>query len=301
MFMHNGTARKKFLITAVLTSIVLALSGFFAQTASAQNFSIAFGREESILNSGETFSDGIPVTNISDEPINVRIYAGDWIRVSGQTSGYSFELPSGREDRSLAEWLVFSPERMTIEPGETKDVRFAVNVPADSNLNGSYWAVIFIENVPIEVPEGELPDSEAMQVGVSIAFRYAIQIYTTIQGTEIKDVTFKSLDIAQAEQGLDVTAVIENLGNVYLRPEVWLELRDTAGEVVYRQDYINQTLLPESARDYTFEVRDLSVEPGRYLAMVIADYGAANLIAAQQVLEITSGTSTSQENENAGG
>ncbi|MCX6646883.1 MAG: hypothetical protein NTY09_11120 [bacterium] len=298
--MLNGTARKKFLNTAVLTSMVLVFTGFYAQTAKAQNFSVAFGRAESVLNNGDSFSDAIPVTNISDESINIRIYAGDWVRVSGQTSGYSFDLPTGNEDRSLTEWLIFSPERMTIEPGETKDIRFEINVPVDINLNGSYWAVIFIENVPVEEPGDMTPRPDAMQVGISVAFRYALQIYTTIEGTEIRNVTFRSLDIAQAEQGLDITAILENLGNIYLRPEVWLELRDTAGEVVYRQDYIDQTLLPESARNYIFEVRDLSVAPGRYLAMVIADYGATTLIAAQQVLDLTSSNITAQDNVTGG-
>lgn len=293
--MHSRIARRVYIRISILTGLVLILTVLHVQNASAQSFSVAFGREESVLNPGDSFSDSIPVTNISDEPVEIRVYTGDWVRVSGQTSSYSFDITPGIEDRSLSEWLVFSPERMTLEPGETGDIRFEVNVPFDVDLAGSYWSVIFIENNPIEEPRDELPLTEAMQVGISVAFRYAIQIYTTIEGTEIINVTFRSLDITQTEQGINITAVLENLGNVYLRPKVWFELRDTAGEVVYRQDYIEQTVLPESARDYTFELGDLSVAPGRYLAMVIADYGNPRLIAAQQVVDFTSGSSPAQE------
>ena len=140
-----------------------------------------------------------------------------------------------------------------------------------------------------------------MQVGIAVAFRYAVQIFTTIKDTEIKNVTFRSLNLARTEKGINARAVLENLGNVYLRPKVWFELRDTEGKTAYRKDYIEQTLLPESARDYIFKLDDLSVAPGRYLAMVIADYGAEKLIAAQQVLDIVSGKNSAQENKSGGG
>jgi hypothetical protein len=136
-----------------------------------------------------------------------------------------------------------------------------------------------------------------MRVGIRTAFRYAVQIFATIAGTEIRDATFDALDLGAAEGGFDVRATLENLGNVFMRPKVWLELRNTEGEVVFQQEHGEQTLLPESGRDYLFEVRNLSMAPGRYLVMVIADYGVPRLIAAQQTIDIAAGQPGSASRE----
>ena len=134
-----------------------------------------------------------------------------------------------------------------------------------------------------------------MQVGITTVFRYAIQIYATIEGTDIREITFTELTFEQLEGGFEVTAVIENLGNIFIRPEVRLEMIDTSGEVVYEQEHIRQTLLPESARDYLFQLRELPVDPGTYLVRVMADYGVPILIVCQGRIEIVVEETTSGE------
>ena len=71
-----------------------------------------------------------------------------------------------------------------------------------------------------------------------------------------------------------------------MRPEVWLEIRNTAGEFIYQQEYIHQTVLPETSRIYHFVLENLHLEPGTYLLLVIADYGVPTRIAAQSTITI---------------
>jgi hypothetical protein len=80
---------------------------------------------------------------------------------------------------------------------------------------------------------------------------------------------------------------MQNNSNIYLRPKVWIELRDSTGEVVYTLEHEEQTVLPETARDFVFELRDLPIESGEYLVMVIADYGVQTFIAAQGRVDLT--------------
>jgi len=255
----------------------------------AQGFSVAFNRIEYEVSPGDLKSGSIGVTNLSSEPMTLRIYAGDWTRITGDSSGYVFDDEGGNEPRSFLDWMTFSPDRMTLQPGEWRDVQYEIRIPNQGDLEGSYWGVIFIEETPDVLPEQGLEEPDVMRVGILTVFRYAVQIYVTVVGTEVREVTFDSINFEQAQDGIDVTAVIENLGNIYMRPKVWLELRDTSGNVVYSQEHIRQTLLPESLRDYKFEIRELSIEPGVYLAIVIADYDSPTLIAAQGRIEITPG------------
>lgn len=248
--------------------------------AVAQTFSVSFGRKEFLVSPGDTFTGTIPVMNPSDEPVALRIYLGNRIRIPEKTSGYPWGDEGYNEPRSSVDWMIFSPERMTLEPGETRDVVYEVNVPEDPTLEGSYWGVIFIEGIPEEEPDIVAGEGETA-IGIKTIFRYAIGIYTTIEGTEILEATFTSLNLEQAEGGFDAIAVLENSGNIYMRPEVWLELTDTTGEVVYEQEHLEITVLPESARDYVFELRNLTIESGEYMVMIYADYGVPTLIAAQ--------------------
>ncbi len=270
--------------TVLFSLIFIAL---VAQPVMAQGFSVAYDQVEFEVSPGHSFTGLIGILNNSDEPVNLRIYLGDWVRVPDSTDGYVFDSVPGNEPRSFISWMNYGPESITIDPDERRDVRYQVTMPADETLEGSYWGVIFIENIPPDLVVEENSEDAVMQVGITTVFRYAIQIYATIRGTEVRDVTFTTLSFEQNEGGLDVTAVAENLGNIFTRPEVWLEIINTSGDVVYEQEHIRQTLLPESARDYIFQLRQLPVETGTYLVRVMADYGVPTLIACQGRIEIT--------------
>ncbi len=267
--------------------------------AAAQGFSIASIREEFLVSPGGKLIGAIPVTNTSDEPVSVRIYVADWVRVSEQTSGYGFDEEGGNEPRSFLDWMTFGPERLTLEPGETREVTYEVNVPDDLELAGSYWGVIFIEGIPSEEPQLVPVGEGEMAIGITTLFRYAVQVIATIEDTEIREASFISLKMEPAEGGFNAIAVFENMGNIYIKPKVWLDLLDTAGEVVYKQEHSERTVLPESARDFVFELRDLQIESGEYMVMIYADYGVPTLIAAQGRVTLKIEPSAPEEKEAA--
>lgn len=265
-----------------MASLVLA-SG-----VSAQELSVAFDRPEYIVTAGTKVEGTIPVTNTADQPVAAMIYVGDWVRQDDDTTGYAFDTEGGNEDRSFLEWVTFSPERMTIDPHDTRDITYEINVPEDADLDGTYWGVFFIEGIPEEelvIPEA--PDDETVAVGIRTVFRYAIQIFATIEDTEVLDAGFSFFNMEQKIGGFDAIATLENRGNTMLRPTVWLEVRNTAGEVVYEETHAEITILPESGRNYIFELRSMDVEDGDYLVMIIADYGVPGLVAAQGQISLT--------------
>jgi hypothetical protein len=269
-----------------LIALCLAYIAMTGSPAAAQGFSVAFGRAEFIVSPGDRFIGTIPVLNITDEPVSLRVYLADRLRVPGQTSEYDFDEEGGHEPRSFLDWAIFSPERLTLDPDETQDINYEVNVPDDPTLEGSYWVVIFIESIPTTEPDIIAEGEEGISVGIRTIFRYAIQIYATIEGTETREANFTSLNLEPAEGWFNATAVLENTGNIHIRPDVWLELRDIAGELVYEEEHGEQTVLPESARDFVFEIRNLPIESGEYLVMILADYGVPTLIAAQGRLNL---------------
>jgi len=270
-----------------LMGLALVCMALAALPAAAQGFSVGNPAQEFQLCPGESFTGSIPVINPSDQPKSLKVYAGDWVRVPGQSSDYALEEEPGKEPRSLIPWMTFSPERMTLEPGESREVTFEVNVPDDWTLAGSYWGVIFIEGIPTEAEGVVPPTPEGVSVGITTVFRYAVQIFATMQDTEVRAAVFTTLNMEAAENGFTATAVFQNNGNTMIRPKVWLELHDAAGEVVYTQEHSEQTVLPESGRDFVFVLNDPSIPSGEYLVMIMGDYGVQSLIAAQGRVNLT--------------
>ena len=181
-------------------------------------------------------------------------------------------MAGGKEPRSLTKWLTFSPNEMELAPGETRDINCQIIVPNDPTLTGSYWGVVFVEQAP-EVGASKPKTHIGMtQVGIDTIFRYAVKIYVTIKGTETRAALFTGLDIKKNGSELKVKAILQDKGNIVLRPKVWVEIRDTSDSVVLTQEYVHQTVLPDTSRSYNFDLQNVSIPPGTYLVMVIADY-----------------------------
>ena len=269
-----------------LMAIVLSYLAAAALPVCAQSFSVNLLKQEYELCPGEKFTGSIPVINTSEQPISLRVYLGDWVRVPGQ-SEYTLDEQTGREPRSLVGWMTYSPDSMTLQPGEERDVTFEVDVPDDWSLSGSYWGLVFVQGLPTEDASVSADASEEVDIGLKTVYQYAVQIYATIAGTEVRAAAFTTLNLEQEEGALKATAILQNNGNTFIRPKVWLELHDPSGAVVYTQDHQPLTVLPESTRDFDFELKDLPVPPGQYLVMILADYGMPNLIAAQGRVTLT--------------
>lgn len=269
---------------ALLAALILLAAALPAQ---AQRFSVAFGSQWFTIKPGDSFSGTVEVSNPSEEPAGVRVYLGDLVRVAG-AEDYSFDEEGGKERRTLLPWMTFSPDQMTLQPGEKRTILFEVQVPEDPSLSGSYWAVVFVEGMPTEseVVE-EAKDPKVPRIGIKTVFRYAVKVYATMEGTEERSAKFTTLKLEEAEGGFDAVATMENLGNICMKPRVWLELRGTTGETVFTQEHVEKTVLPESTLPFKFELRRVPVPPGEYLLMIIADYGAPKMVAAQARLALT--------------
>jgi hypothetical protein len=171
-------------------------------------------------------------------------------------------------------------------PGQSEKVYYEINMPDDPDLSGSYWGIFFVEG-EARPAETRPIASNKPSLGLNIVVRHGVKVYTTIPGTEQIKAAFVSAKTEKHPDGrLDFIATFENQGNTYLRPDVWLELRDWQGATVYHQDYRTLSILPGIKRDYIFELREVNVPPGRYIGLIIADYGPVNLIAAQAEIEV---------------
>jgi P pilus assembly chaperone PapD len=249
----------------------------------AQAVSVEIGPVELRLEPGEEYVGSISVTNPDSEPVTLRVYLGDW----KQTEEGEQYLDVGEEERSLSKWMRVTPSYLTVPPEGSEKIYYEIKVPEDEDkqLAGSYWGIFFVEAEP-NPGEPVLSGKPEATLGLKIVMRHGVKVYVTIPGTERRKAEFIAARTEESDGGLNIFATFENQGNTYLRPDVWLELRDSTGTTVYSIDHGILSVLPGISRDYEFELIGVKLPPGRYIALVIADYGALSLIGAQVELEV---------------
>jgi len=265
----------------IASSIVVLAPG----ACLAQGFMSDISPQEYTVSPGATASGTISVTSTAQEPVELRVYTADAVRGAEPAENYDYSEEPGAEPRSLLPWITFSPDHLTLQPGETGQVSYEIKVPTDATLSGSYWATIFVSNANASATLPVQPSEAGVGMGINIQFRYATFLSVTIKGTDTRELKFTELKLEQNGPWFDVTAAIQNTGNSIARPATWLEVRDTAGVTVYRGESSPCNVLPESTRLQKYEVRQ-PLPAGEYLLMAIADYGAPKLIAAQGRMKV---------------
>lgn len=164
----------------------------------ANAFTVSPGVIEIILPAGDSYVGSFKVSNPDDKPVKIMISAEDW---SSDQDGRTLK----REELPYLSWLRFMPQEAELEPGESREIQYAVNMPPGAK--GEYSAMIYF---------GYAPDPS--KKGVSITSRIGNALYVQVSGTQV--VLGKISDIAiLGSDPLKIDIIIENMGNIHIRPK----------------------------------------------------------------------------------
>lgn len=234
---------------------------------------------------GQVLEGVILVKNDSPEIQEAKVYQTDYAFHFSGTNTYG---DPGGAPRSNARWISFSPAFVTLPPNATVAVNYTVTVPRDpsGSLVGTYWSMIMVEGIIKGSAESTQPAPKAKaQMGLAQTMRYAIQIATTIAGTGSINVKFINAAVITREDSTRVLqADIENAGERFIRPTVYVELFDEAGLSRGRYDGSRFRMYPGTSVRQTFDLS--SVPPGTYKALLVVDAGGDEAFAAQYTLKL---------------
>lgn len=225
---------------------------------------------------GNVVRGEIEVHNGSDIPQEAKVYKSDYMFFHDGTN--RFNAP-GTEKRSNADWVDFNPERFIVPPGQSVMVNYVVSIP-DTTLSGSYWSMIMVEGIPQQSPESVLDESGEPQVGLIQIFRYGVQIATHIRNEEEYAIAFADVSVSDSAEGEKALKVsVDNTGNMFVKPDVWIELFDQDGQKLARRESKPARVYPGTSVSYWFDIKDL--QPGQYEALIVVDAGGENVFGAQ--------------------
>ncbi len=138
------------------------------------------------------------------------------------------------------------------------------------------------------------PTERTEGAAIAVEIRSAVKIY--VAPTEERlDVRIEELDMARHQPrpneppadtvGHDIFAVLRNAGNVQVRAKVRVEYRTSADSLMREVRDDDVPLLPGSEREWRSRLPALPA--GRYVILVVVDFGGTELVAGQIELELT--------------
>ena len=262
-------------------AIMLFLICFLATgTIFALNFRINQPKVRVILPPG--WSDGgvIKVENRAGEPIEMRVYVGDWV-YSDQDGAKNF-MPPNAHPKSCAEWIKFYPADFTIVGQGEKKVNYVVAVPKDAV--GGHYAVLFFE-----VCTGGRWD-EAKGVMVKVYNRIGSLFYVEPQGTIERKAQISDFNIRVSSEGIETEAVFYNLGNVDITTRGTFDIIDEEGFVFARGQFNDVYTMPEDKAKLYAKSISSDFSRGKYDVILTFDLLDEVLVKEYQIEVSDSGS-----------
>jgi hypothetical protein len=246
-----------------------------AASASAQISVVGSSVVENTSSPGERYEGSVLVRNASTVAQSVRVYQSDYTFFADGTS--HFDAP-GTSARSNAQWIKPSVSTLVIPPSSDVAVTYVVTVPAADSLRGTYWSALMIEGevTPPAITSGR-------QIGLGAVVRYAVQLATHLQATGSHKVRLGNQRLVVDSSGArSLELDVANIGERAYRPALWVELYDATGAQRAKVQQQRGLLYPGTSLRQHFAFGDLA--PGSYKAVVFADTGDDEVLAAQYKL-----------------
>ena len=235
---------------------------------------------EKTVKPGEKVEGIILLKNSGEGLSEVKVYKTDYLF---SADGKNIYGEPGSIPRSNSRWITLSPNRLTLNPGETVSVHYTVQVPDIPDMTGTYWSMIMVEPIPETSPLIRGEKGKA-RVGVQTIIRYGIQIVTDMSNTGTRKVRFLDKKLISEKGNRILQIDIENTGERWLSPLVWIELYNIEGINLGRFESGRMRVYPGCSVRHKVDLTN--VPKGMYKSLVIADNGDEYIFGAQYDLEI---------------
>jgi hypothetical protein len=196
---------------------------------------------------GAARGDEVLAINAGDQPTALDLYAVD--ALTGATTGAVYANrdtpPTG-----AGTWLRLPESRVTVPPRSTARVPFDLTVPAGTPP-GQYLAGLVAQ--PAAAP-GTAPTAalapETGQFTVTTTTRVVVAVAVTVPGELRRRISVTGVRASTGATGTQLTVGVRNDGNVLVRPQGTLLLRDQAGAERVRLRLDMDTILPGGTAGY---------------------------------------------------
>jgi len=210
------------------------------------------------LNRGASKSDQLTITNGLTEQANIEVYAVDGTVTA---TGDMTCKQQVEEKKDAGNWVKLAKSEVALAPGASTNVDFAVTVPDKADV-GEHNACLVIQR--------KADPAAAKKGGIQLQTRQAVRMAVTIPGNIHRDVTIDKFAVDNHSKQL-YNIAIKNSGNVSADVDVKLTVKDTLGNVVYKNGG-EYAAIAEEVRQFRYESNLRPFWGGKYKAEVSIAY-----------------------------
>lgn len=200
------------------------------------------------LESGKTTKASLKVSNLGRLAFDINVSVSPYYVANND---YDPDFSSQTNQTKLFGWIKLEKSTYHIEPGETAEVKFSVNVPDDTPAGGQYAAIML-------TADSGNQDKESM----SISSRLAAILYGHVNGVGLRpegDLVDRSLPGFITDGDFSISQSVRNTGNVDFRVVQTMTVTDffSNREIVNQESvdadqqlfaYGSSTVLPDTTR-----------------------------------------------------
>ncbi len=174
------------------------------------------------LRPGETMTLEVELANVGDAAIAVRTYASDVYTIIN--GGFGARLRDEPQTGTTL-WLDYTTDVLQLPAGQGIRRTFTVAVPAEAEP-GEYITSLLLEN--------DEPIRGSGDVALDQVVRQAVAVVVTVPGQRLPALAIGEASHKMVADRSVVAVVLENTGNVRLKPAAEFVLLDVAGAEVSR-------------------------------------------------------------------
>ena len=232
---------------------------------------------EKVVAPGEIFEEKISIQNTGNYMQDIKIYQTDY---RFYCNGKNLYGDPGSDPRSNAQWITLNETRVSIEPKKGTEVYYQVKVPQVDSLEGTYWSMIMVEGLLQLNPES----FKNANVGINTVMRYGIQVVTHIGNSGNRELKFIGAELLDNESKKYFQIDIENTGQRWLRPNIWIEVYNQDGNQIGKFNGVPLRTYPGTSVRQKIDLGE--IPEGLYKVLVVADCGGDDLFGMHCKLNI---------------
>lgn len=233
---------------------------------------------------GAVLTDEALVMNSGEVPVTLKLYAAD--AMTAINCGTAF-AQQGQETNGVARWLSLSLGEVSLEPGEEMVVPFTINVPADASP-GHHVAGLVLEAPPSgeAAPSGE---GEA-QFAANVIRQAAVAVVIDVPGPHVAglEITGISMKEQDENQGATFVIAVHNTGNIFVKGEGSLVIKDWQGTELASVPLKMDTVLPGDATHFQV-THPVHLADGKYLLSAVLEYDGKTAVLEGAEVEVKDG------------
>lgn len=250
----------------ILFGLLIALTHLSYAQESA-GFSISPPSFEITANPGDVIKNVVKVTNITTNPISLETQTKDFVAIGNEGA---VELLDENSSFSLASWISYKFDNITLQPKQTALVEYQIHVPKNAEPGGKFASLLF----------RSVPTKSADVTGATLAQEIGSLVLLRITGNakEYAKITEFLSDKSIYEYGpIEFNLIIKNEGSVHVRPKTNVTINNAFGRKVATISLGEKNVLPSAERKFNGLLNKKYLF-GRYTAIATAVYGGNNTI-----------------------